>query len=183
LRKLITDHGPSINGVYLGRNPPHFLKAICRPLKFPLPSTSMTSDSESKDCSLELVQDPAVPDSEAAFSPEPRELSVEDLVSARDILLGFFPPELVYIILDLAEYWARTTSIRDDTQAQVKVTTSGSRGKGATLCYLTTPPILGDQGEEVHLRVMRVECVIVSHDPTPGRNYPDDPCARLISTE
>jgi hypothetical protein len=56
---------------------------------------------------------------------EPLELSVHDIVAAR------VPPELVYIILGLAEYWARIKF----THAQaVQLSASRSANADASLC-------------------------------------------------
>ncbi|KAJ7460299.1 hypothetical protein FB451DRAFT_1270933 [Mycena latifolia] len=121
----------------------------------------MASDSNLEDDSL--VQDLAR--LELTSSVEALELSISDLVSARDALLQFFPPELVYIILDLAEYWVRTTSTRNDANKPIDVSASHFPAHNAALCYLTTSPILdADQDEDVHLKLMRVAYIIVSHD-------------------
>ncbi|KAJ7677711.1 hypothetical protein DFH06DRAFT_1166985, partial [Mycena polygramma] len=47
------------------------------------------------------------PEDEGGNFP-PFERSLDNLLATRNILLQFFPPELVYIILDLAEYWVHT---------------------------------------------------------------------------
>ncbi|KAJ7879351.1 hypothetical protein B0H13DRAFT_2543699 [Mycena leptocephala] len=81
------------------------------------------------------------------FSP-----SVQDLVSARDACRRFFPLEIVFKILDLADYWVRTTSAR------------------AHWHRVFTAPVLGrarqgSETDDIRLKVMRVKFTTVSHDP------------------
>ncbi|KAJ7888580.1 hypothetical protein B0H14DRAFT_2337008 [Mycena olivaceomarginata] len=95
-----------------------------------------------------------------AVPEEPLELTVHDIISTRDLLLLSFPPGLVYIILDFAEYWAQLNSAREvDLQVHVAgVPATGSLG------YLVAPPILDHEPEDVRLKVSRVEFTTVSHD-------------------
>ncbi|KAK7042032.1 hypothetical protein R3P38DRAFT_2888199 [Favolaschia claudopus] len=116
---------------------------------------------------------------------------IQEVLAVRDILLKFFPPELVYIILDLAEHYVRVKSDRDD---HVKVSASAMgipSPPGASTCYLITSPILHthpisspetntasdhaadfredseeekEEKNEVLVKVARVEFTIVSRD-------------------
>ncbi|KAJ7659071.1 hypothetical protein DFH06DRAFT_1194988 [Mycena polygramma] len=91
--------------------------------------------------------------------------SVQDLLAARTTLLLHFPLELVEIILDLAQYWARTHSACD----LVYVTAFDHlQGREVSACHLATPPILDTYhrhgSEDVRLRVARVEFSMVSRN-------------------
>ncbi|KAJ7080207.1 hypothetical protein B0H15DRAFT_953698 [Mycena belliarum] len=100
-----------------------------------------------------------------ASSDEETELSMQDLVSARDSLLLFCPPELVYLILDLAEYWACAIYTRSDEDAPVEVSASSAPSYNAALVYLNTGPILAAENDDsVRLKVVRVAFTTVSHD-------------------
>ncbi|KAJ6474775.1 hypothetical protein C8R45DRAFT_382144 [Mycena sanguinolenta] len=86
------------------------------------------------------------------------ERTVHDIITTRDILLCFCPPELVYIILHLSESWVEVRSVRAH---EITVTANNS------LSYLVTPSILDREqfgSEDIHLKVARVEFKIVSHD-------------------
>jgi hypothetical protein len=91
---------------------------------------------------------------------EPLELTVHNIISTRDLLLLSFPPKLVYIILDFAEYWAQLNSARE---VDLQVHVAGVHATGS-LGYLVAPPILDHGPEDVHLKVSRVEFTTVSHD-------------------
>jgi hypothetical protein len=89
---------------------------------------------------------------------------VKDLVAARDVLLQFFPPELVYIILDLADYWVHTRSARVKL---IQLPASRPSDANAAMYYLVTPPIMEGcqhKNETLRLKVARVEFTTVSHD-------------------
>ncbi|KAF7348982.1 hypothetical protein MVEN_01419200 [Mycena venus] len=119
--------------------------------------------------------------SSASSAPkDPLELSVHHLVATRDLLLIFFPPELVYVILDLAEYWAQVKSAR--AQA-VQLSTFGSADADASMCYLVLPAILEhelyadadvDAESTIHVKVRRVQFTTVSHD----QGWCSDPALR-----
>ncbi|KAJ7862174.1 hypothetical protein B0H13DRAFT_1900232 [Mycena leptocephala] len=107
------------------------------------------------------VSHPTVSSSDI-FSP-----SVQDLVSARDACRRFFPLEIVFRILDLADYWVRTTSARAHWH---RVCTFNSHGYDAALCSLVTAPVLGrarqgSETDDIRLKVMRVKFTTISHDP------------------
>ncbi|KAJ7131188.1 hypothetical protein C8R44DRAFT_613106 [Mycena epipterygia] len=91
-------------------------------------------------------------------STEPFHPTVQDLVSAREVLLSFCPLELVYIILELAECWTCVVSGREES-----ITLHSSTNNG-TLCYVLTPPLLELDPDGVHLKLVHVEYNIVSHD-------------------
>ncbi|KAJ6481430.1 hypothetical protein C8R47DRAFT_1218213 [Mycena vitilis] len=83
-----------------------------------------------------MNSNPPPVDEDANFTPFGRR-SLDNLLATRDILLRFFPPELVYTVLHLAEYW----------------------------------PILDGcthKGEQIHLRIARVEFKTFSHDQGSG---------------
>ncbi|KAJ7236590.1 hypothetical protein B0H12DRAFT_1238473 [Mycena haematopus] len=89
----------------------------------------------------------------------PPERTVQDAVATRDILLEHFPPELVYIILHHAEYWAEVKVLRAE---EIRVTASSR-----PLSYLETPGIVDHQrfeSDDIYLKVARVAFRIVSHD-------------------
>ncbi|KAJ7348584.1 hypothetical protein DFH08DRAFT_698579 [Mycena albidolilacea] len=116
--------------------------------------------------------------SEASSAPrEPFELGVHDIIAARDLLLIFLPPELVYITLDLAEYWAQIKPAR--AQA-VQLSASQSAAANVSLCYLVLPAILeheqsadSDPNLKIHVKARRVQFIIVSHD----QGWCSDPAA------
>ncbi|KAJ7610741.1 hypothetical protein DFH06DRAFT_1345848 [Mycena polygramma] len=92
-------------------------------------------------------------------------------MAARDILLQFFPPELVYIILDAAQYWVYATSLRE----QYARIDASVLHLDISLCYLVTAPILDGcthKGETIHLRVVSVEFTMFSRDRG-GSDYQD----------
>ncbi|KAJ7236580.1 hypothetical protein B0H12DRAFT_126033 [Mycena haematopus] len=89
------------------------------------------------------------------------ERTVHDAISTRNILLTHFPLELVYIILDHAEYWPQVTVARKE---EVAVAASAVFRANASLEYLETLPIIERGPEDVRLKVARVEFTIVSHD-------------------
>ncbi|KAJ7610740.1 hypothetical protein DFH06DRAFT_1016401, partial [Mycena polygramma] len=79
-------------------------------------------------------------------------------------LLQFFPPELVYIILDAAQYWVHTKTMREQ---HVEGQAALSPTHNMSMCYLVTPPILDactHQGETVPLRIASVQFTTVSYD-------------------
>ncbi|KAJ7676705.1 hypothetical protein DFH06DRAFT_1168856 [Mycena polygramma] len=94
----------------------------------------------------------------------PFERSLDDLLATRDVLLHFFPLELVYIVLDLADCRMHTKSVRAQ---HAHVAAARSPNNNASLCYLLTPPILGGythKDETIHLRIASVEFTTSSHD-------------------
>ncbi|KAJ7657173.1 hypothetical protein DFH06DRAFT_1328001 [Mycena polygramma] len=80
-------------------------------------------------------------------------------------------PELVYIILDAAQYWVSATSLRE----QYARIDASVLHPDISLCYLVTPPILDGcthKGETIHLRVVIVEFTMFSRDRG-GSDYQD----------
>ncbi|KAJ7082337.1 hypothetical protein C8R44DRAFT_652734 [Mycena epipterygia] len=109
--------------------------------------------------SLHLDSAPSYQPAYVSTSTEPFHPTVQDLISAREVLLSFCPLELVYIILEIAEYWVRVNAGRDDSNTLYSSTNNG------ILCYVVTPPIWElDPREEVRFKLMRVEYTIASHD-------------------
>ncbi|KAJ7032520.1 hypothetical protein C8F04DRAFT_654139 [Mycena alexandri] len=89
-----------------------------------------------------------------------------DVVAARDALVCILPLELVYIILDLAEYWVQVKSACTLPRA---VAASNSPTHNASLCYLVTAPILDhnqhlDGEDGVRLKPVCVQFEILSRD-------------------
>ncbi|KAJ7676794.1 hypothetical protein DFH06DRAFT_1079894 [Mycena polygramma] len=94
----------------------------------------------------------------------PFERSLHDVLAARDILLQFFPLELVYIILDLAHYWVHMKSVRAQ---HTDVAADFSATNNVSLCYLLTSPMLQGcthEGETIRLRIASVKFTTFSHD-------------------
>ncbi|KAJ7759796.1 hypothetical protein DFH07DRAFT_741078 [Mycena maculata] len=89
-----------------------------------------------------------------------QEDNTADVVTVRDILLHFFSQELVYIILDLADYWAQVKS----TRTQLLQVAARKPQTIVSLCYLVTPPILDGyrhKSETIRLKVTRVKFTTV----------------------
>ncbi|KAJ6534410.1 hypothetical protein B0H19DRAFT_1383539 [Mycena capillaripes] len=94
-----------------------------------------------------------------------RPLQFQDIIAARDILVQFFPPELVYIILHFAAYCAPLSSSVHAQQVQLQA--SHWPGDNASLNYLVTSPTLDQYRHEdktFRVKVMRVEFSILSRD-------------------
>ncbi|KAJ7236585.1 hypothetical protein B0H12DRAFT_126073 [Mycena haematopus] len=106
-----------------------------------------------------FAADPQDDEAKVCFPTERR--TVYDTISTRNILLARFPLELVYIILDHAEYWAQVTVAREE---EIPVAASAVFRANASLEYLGTLPIIDRGPEDVRLKVARVEFTIVSHD-------------------
>ncbi|KAJ6480594.1 hypothetical protein C8R47DRAFT_1322519 [Mycena vitilis] len=90
---------------------------------------------------------------------------LDDLLDARDILLQFFPPELVYLILDAAQYWVHMEFARAQ-HVEVQAVHSSTNDM-AFKCYLVTPPILDaciHKDETILVRIASVQFTVVSHD-------------------
>ncbi|KAJ7738133.1 hypothetical protein B0H16DRAFT_1570925 [Mycena metata] len=98
-------------------------------------------------------------------TPEPS--ASADVLAARDALMCLLPLELVYIVLNLAEYWVPDTSVCSVFRA---VSASGSPDNNASLCYLVTASIWDSQpdededGEGVRLKLVCVQFKLLSHD-------------------
>ncbi|KAJ7098467.1 hypothetical protein C8R43DRAFT_251617 [Mycena crocata] len=98
----------------------------------------------------------------APKSPDVFEPSMEDLLAARDVLLRLCPVELVYLIFDLAAYWGCVKSTQTDL---LRLSASESPGHDGVHCYIVTAPILETRpAEDVHLKLMSVRYVTLSHD-------------------
>ncbi|KAF8177347.1 hypothetical protein K438DRAFT_1978640 [Mycena galopus ATCC 62051] len=92
-----------------------------------------------------------------SYAENPR--TIQDTVSVRELLLNFFPPELVYLILNFAEYWVQVTVVRAD-----EITVSASSFFNAeAVSYLETPRIVDHERcglETIRLQVARVHFTI-----------------------
>jgi hypothetical protein len=95
--------------------------------------------------------------------------------NARDVFHTFFllrqklPPELAYTIIDDAEYWSKSTTVRSDTVI-VTDRTQRSQSQQAGLHYLSSEPI-GTEGIGRLYPVRKVVFTITSKD----QGWADDP--------
>ncbi|KAF7332357.1 hypothetical protein MKEN_00117400 [Mycena kentingensis (nom. inval.)] len=107
----------------------------------------------------DLVVGDEVPADDVPFHPV-----VADLLQARNALLKFVPPELAFIILDFAQYWAPIAPGHSQFKAQ-SASASTSPNRDATNIYIVSDPIVNAESTaKVSVRAKRVQFVIRSKD-------------------
>ncbi|RDB16593.1 hypothetical protein Hypma_002824 [Hypsizygus marmoreus] len=130
------------------------------------------NDDSSSDEELCHTQDSVdeEPSSESdASTPHPNQIperpspSVDDVFTARDLLLHFLPLELVYVIFDTAEYWPKISA---ESMRSIDVPADHTNGNNAAAYCVVThsiPQILCGS-KPIPLTVKRVTFSLVSCD-------------------